>query len=243
MFGDWILPQLAQNYYCIAIDTIGDLGRSRPKDGDPANGPKTEQEVAEWAVQVFDTVVQNNRKVHVLGYSLGSFLASCVARYRPDHVEKVVLMAPAGTFAPVRFVWLAGAIGMGLLSALLPFLGDSLRMKFVRYMMVDPDTNMANLKRMDLLQAASDLGMSKVNIQPRPLDVDELHKMNEQCPTLLIIGQQETVIDANVAIETAKKANIQVKVYKDAGHMMDCEPPARDAVAGDIERFLSEDSQ
>lgn len=68
--------------------------------------------------------------------------------------------------------------------------------------MVDPYTNeKKHLIRRELLHAAvGDIGMSKVNTQ--------------------IIGRQETVTDATVAIDTAKKASIEVKVYENAGHMM-----------------------
>ncbi|KAL3923214.1 MAG: hypothetical protein SGILL_001783 [Bacillariaceae sp.] len=239
MFGDWILSELSRKYYCIALDTIGDLGKSKPKDGDLSNGPKTEEEMADWAVQVIDAVLRTDTQVNLVGYSMGSFIASCVARYRPHRVKKVILTCPAGTVAPIRLPWLLKAIWTGILSTLAPSMGDYLRLSFVKYMMVDPDNNMKHLKRIEFLQAAGDLGMSKVNIQPRQLELEQLQKMNEACPTLLIIGQQETVIDADAAINMAEKAGLGVKVYENAGHMMYCEPPARDTVARDIDKFMT----
>lgn len=254
MFGDWLFPALSKYYHCIAIDTVGDMGRSLPRDGDPANGPRSERELADWVVEVFQQlgVSREQRRrplggddgtttsVDVVGYSLGSFIASCVARYYPDEVDKLILMAPVGVLAPVRKLWLAQAISFAMISQFIPqngYLAAKLRLWFFGSMMADTAC-MENLKYPELREATDAVGSPKVQIQPVVWDTETLREVTEVHPTLMIIGQQENVLDSKQAIDNARKSNMRVIVYENAGHMFFCEYP-KDIVANEIRAFLS----
>ena len=67
-----LVPELSKHYYCVAMDTIGDLGRSYPKDGDPKNGPKNEAEMAEWAHAVTECycIVSRDRQCNTQTFLL-----------------------------------------------------------------------------------------------------------------------------------------------------------------------------
>ena len=239
MFGDWLIPELSKDYYCVAIDTIGDMGRSLPRDSDPSNGPKNEQEMADWALQVFDTLDLSQNKVNIVGYSLGAFIASCVARYYPSRVARLVFMAPAGVVSPVRKLWLAQAILFTVLTSITPSgkIADRLQTWFFGSMVADVD-NLKNLQYPELRRATDVLGGPQVQVQPDVLDVVTLTKMTRENPTLLILGQQESVINAAVAVENAKMSNMKVKLFDNAGHMFFCEVPKK-IVIDEVKNFLS----
>jgi len=240
MFGEWLIPRLASSgYYCIAIDTIGDLGRSCPKDNNPKNGPKTEEEFGDWALQIFQSL-NLVKRVHLIGYSMGSFLASVIAQHVPkDTIGKIILLAPAGLLSPVRKMWLLQAIIFAILSKATPtkFL-PQLQLWFFGSMMANPKESMKNLKYPELRQASDEIGMAQVQIQPYEMDTQVLREMNLRNPTMLVMGRQESVIDASKGIEKAKDASFsKVVVYEDAGHMFFCEHP-REVVIDEIIDFL-----
>ena len=241
MWGDWIFPTLAKDYYCIAIDTMGDLGRSIPKDGDPENGIHNEEEAAEWLLEVLDglsSVV--NQPVNMIGHSFGCYLSTCFARKYPERVNKIVLTAPACVVAPISKWWLFQAITFGITSRLVSrgsMVEGALRKWFFSTMIVNYE-DIQNLKHLEFLNASQDLDGPQVKLQPSQLDIETLTKMNETCPTLLIIGQQESVIDPKVAVANAKQAKIKVVEYENASHMFYIEHP-RDQSIDDIKNFLS----
>ncbi|CAB9511195.1 Alpha beta hydrolase fold [Seminavis robusta] len=247
MFGDWLFPELSKQYFCIAIDTIGDLGRSCPRDGDPSNGPGNEQEMADWVMEVLDqcgTTQKTVEKVDMVGYSFGCFIASCAAKYYPDRVRKLVLLAPVGILAPVRKLWLAQAISFAVVSQFLPQdgrLAGGLRTWFFGSMMADT-ASMENLKYPELRKASDAVGGPQVKVQPTVWELETMEALTKEIPTLMIIGRQENVVDGKVAIKTAQKirSGMQVKVYENAGHMFFCEEP-KDRVAGDIAQFINMD--
>jgi len=123
--GDWLFPELSKHCCCIAADTIGDMGRSCPKDNNPDDGPSTEQETADWIVQALEQLRpqqqhQQQQPVNVIGHSMGTTLGACLVRFYPKKVHRMVLMAPVFLLAPVRKLWLAQAISFGMLSAMIP---------------------------------------------------------------------------------------------------------------------------
>jgi pimeloyl-ACP methyl ester carboxylesterase len=202
--------------------------------------------MADWAIQVIEKELNlNNKRVHILGYSLGCFIAACVARHYPHRVEKLVLMAPVGVVSPVRKAWLAQAILFAIVSKIVPqdgVLADRLRMWFFGSMMADADAGMKNLKYPELRKAADAVGGPQVQVQPGVWDVEPtLTDMVAANPMLLLIGQQENVVDPIMAVEAATRSGMKVKVYENAGHMFFCELP-REIVIDEVKDFLSSSS-
>jgi len=202
MFGDWLIPKLSADFYTICIDTIGDMGRSCPRDGDPRNGPKDHREVAKWAISIFEQLdllpaKDSNQKIHIVGYSLGVFIATSVARHHPEVVGKLVFLCPAGVVAPVRKLWLVQAITFAIVSSIIPregSLSNALKHWFFGSMLADPK-DMENLKYPELRKAIDAVGSPQVQFQPEVVDTDVLKEIVEKHKTLLVIGSQESVID------------------------------------------------
>jgi len=236
---EWLLEDLSKNHCCVAIDTIGDLGRSYPKDGDPDNGMVSEDEAAEWIMEVVDSL-PISQPVIMLGYSFGAYLSTCFVRKYPTRVDKQVLMAPACVVAPINKWWLFRAILFGALSSCTPR-GGRVEEALGRWFfgtMCDYDNFKAKMSYPELFEASQRLGGPQTKMQPLELDANALARMNGLCPTLLMIGKKESVIDPGCAVFNAKQAEMLVVEYENAGHIFYCESPRQQSV-DDLRAFLS----
>lgn len=224
MWGDWMVPALRDRYFVVAIDTLCDVGRSRPRNGDTTNCPQGKDEMAAW---ILDLKSQLGIKapISLVGYSYGSFVSSQVALARPDAVNKLVLMAPAAVFAPIQPAWLLRALAFESLYTMLPVerLKAMLRNFFHGYMTYNPQSLPLEsiIHHWDLTTALNDAGPTELLGTPHPLEEADLKKMGHQNPTLLIIGQQEVVTNPSLAAQAAKEAGIQVKEYENVSHTLD----------------------
>jgi pimeloyl-ACP methyl ester carboxylesterase len=84
---------LAPTCRVYALDTIGELGRSKV-----AKALSDRGELAEWLTGVLDAL--GIEKAYMAGWSMGGFFAACYALQKPERLKKIVLIAPAATFAP-----------------------------------------------------------------------------------------------------------------------------------------------
>jgi pimeloyl-ACP methyl ester carboxylesterase len=213
MYGEWLFPELSKSYYCsITMDTIGDMGRSLPKDHDPTNGPKDEKETADWVLQVLKGIDVNQKNLYLLGFSFGCYIiATCVAQHYPERVEKIVLLAPVGVLAPVRKLWLAQAISFAMLSMIFPN-WESLRLWFFGSMMADTNC-MKNWTYPELREATDAIGgPPQVNLRPVAMDIGILKQITNACPTLMVIGQQKMCSRSGVGNRIRSKSR-----YEDQG--------------------------
>jgi len=194
----------------------------------------------------------NRRQVSLVGYSYGSYLAGVIARQLPsDQVDKLVLMAPACLFAPISGVWLAKAVGMGTVNSMLGKLFGKTRTAKIRrrisdwffnWMIADPDlTYSKDTPYYELREASDDAGPPIIppDLTPKEWSDDELKAVVGDHPTLLVIGENETVTDASIAVAAAERAGAKVKLYRNSGHMLLMEHP-RWPVVDVVRSFLEE---
>jgi pimeloyl-ACP methyl ester carboxylesterase len=83
---------LSSHYRTYAIDVIGQPGKSMA-----TRRMRNRRQYADWLCDVFDGL--GIRRASLVGCSFGGFLALNQAALRPDRVERVVLIGPAGVFA------------------------------------------------------------------------------------------------------------------------------------------------
>ena len=234
IYGDWLVPGLKDSHYCVSVDYPCDTGRSSPKDMDPKNCPATEVELAEWVQEIVSQVSISN-PVSLVGYSYGSLVSFLVALHKPQLVDKLVLIAPAAVFAPIEFSWIWRAIVYSLTS------NDYTQNWFFRFMSADPHFSFDKLDPLDrnLTQAVRLVGGTILTVPANSFENEELQKVIVDHPTLLMIGEEETVTNATLAAERAKNAGASVKVYPRAGHLMLMEQPTRTQIAQDVVHFLA----
>ena len=98
----WIhnIEELSRNYRCYAIDNIGEGGKSRINS--PGNIPENGKEIADFYSGICDKL--EIRKAHVIGASIGGYIAAQFALNAPDRVGKMVLLGPMGFGSTLKTV-------------------------------------------------------------------------------------------------------------------------------------------
>jgi len=94
----WVLNmrELAQHFYCIAVDTIGGPGKSVPND---QFNKKTFNQL-EWIHQIMDCF--NLKTVNMAGVSNGAYMIYNYAAAHPERVNKVICMEGGMVIAPFK---------------------------------------------------------------------------------------------------------------------------------------------
>jgi 4,5:9,10-diseco-3-hydroxy-5,9,17-trioxoandrosta-1(10),2-diene-4-oate hydrolase len=225
-----VLPALAAHHDVIAMDL--------PGFGDSAIPPQASGDrVARSVVGLMDRLVL--ARVSIVGNSLGGAIAVVIAARRPDRVDRIVLLDPAGyNFAPADrpFVLrLAAAIPAPVLEALpiRPLVSVGLRQVFHDDRLVTGDKvaeYVAPMRRPGASAALHDL----------LLGTDDLHFpgviREVRAPTLILWGRYDTWIPARDAQRFAADIPGARVVMLETGHMPQEERPAETAAL--VEEFL-----
>lgn len=166
---------LSREFRIAAVDTIGDQGRSIARRDYPENG----REYADW---VADIVAELGApRASLAGCSMGGWIATCAAAYRPEAVDKVILVSPAAGI-PEKTTW-----GPMLVSIILDSSEPNLR-RFGRRLL---GSGKAGEDWLDyFVLAASDPKSGKLGM-PAKLGDSELARI--AAPVLLLIGERETI--------------------------------------------------
>jgi pimeloyl-ACP methyl ester carboxylesterase len=232
IYGDWILPRVAKTRFAVAVDFVCDVGRSRPVNGDVKTCPQTEAALAQWVREIciglgIDTPVS------LVGYSYGAFIAAATAIHEPALVDRVVLLAPAAVLAPVEFGWLWRAIVYGTFYA-----GPW----FTEYMAADPnfvyERDVGTARHRAFLEAVNAVSATVLAVPPSQFDDETLRRAAASHKMLVVIGDAETVTNATLVAETARRTGIEVELVRNAGHLMLIEKPARHFVDDRVPRWL-----
>jgi pimeloyl-ACP methyl ester carboxylesterase len=83
---------LNPQYRTYAIDTIGEVGKSELNN--PSRYPANGKEYADLYAEIAD--ILRVEKSHVLGASMGGYIATNYAIFYPERVEKLALLGPMG---------------------------------------------------------------------------------------------------------------------------------------------------
>lgn len=89
------IPDLANNFRVIALDTPGQPGRS-----DPNPPPFLAEGYSDWLLDVLDSL--DLKQVHLAGVSSGGWYVMRFALRHPERVKKIVMLSPTG-LANARF--------------------------------------------------------------------------------------------------------------------------------------------
>jgi pimeloyl-ACP methyl ester carboxylesterase len=219
---------LSQHFRTYAVDVIGDLNRSTL-----TRRLQSRSDFADWIVDLFDAL--RIPKASIVGNSYGGFLALSTAVCRPERVEKVVLISPAATFAPIWPIywhtiipgyWLAPVIRS---EALCHRAADWVWQGFPL------DEHLARLR------AISQVGgypryRPTLNPPPTVFHDDELRSI--RAPVLLLIGDHEVIYKPERVIERARRLvpHLEAEVIPDANHCAEYTAP--DVVNEKILDFL-----
>jgi len=212
MWGSLATRLAEAGYYVIAVDVIGDLGRSVLE-----RMPSSAAELVQWLREVF--VGLDIRRAHVVGMSYGSWISSQLAIHAPEMVGELVLLAPAGVFASLN----AGFIIRVLPAVVWP--SEVMVSRAVEYQVASSASIRPEVRR--FIFAAFQVPRFRFGALPPPsvLGDEELHRITAN--TLLLVGDMERVTDRQNAVARARNllSNLEVEIVPGAGHMITDEQP------------------
>ena len=208
----WIpnIEALTKSYRVYAVDNIYDYGLSIYKQpiGSPAD-------YVNWLDELFSGLDLGNH-IKLMGLSYGGWLASQYALRFPDRLDKIVLLAPAGTVLPLRLEW--------IIRAVLCFVPHRFFTKSFLFWLLedfaqkDEDSRIMLEEEVDAVIVRMRCYKSIRLIRPTVLTDVELKRVN--VPTLYLVGEHEKIYSARKAIQRLHKVAPQIKteVIPDAGH-------------------------
>lgn len=221
----------------IAVDLPGFGWSPPPRDGDYALR-RTADSLAELAEARFD-----GRPVHLLGNSMGGAIAVQLAARRPDLVRTLTLVSPALPKVGVRRtnvhlpVIAAPGIGAQAMKRYLAVDPQVRAKATIDLCMADPsavpearrEEAVAEVRRRDALPYVADSFLQSL----RALLATFLDRSAERpwrlaetitCPTLLVYGRQDKLVDP-IQAHTKAFPDVRVLVLPHAGHVAQIEQP------------------
>jgi pimeloyl-ACP methyl ester carboxylesterase len=219
----WIynINDLSQAFRVYAVDTIGDMGKSKP-----TYLPNSREDYAGWLLEVFERLTIE--KADLMGLSYGGFLATNFALSYPERVNRVVLLAPGiPNFGPPTLQWANYGMPMMLLPS---------RLTVKRFI---NGISTKGYSRDDPVHEQMIIGMMNMRHVSfmRPVFADEEFKQMI-APTLLLIGDREIMYEPQKTLERAIKLipNLQAELIPNAKHMLNCDQP--EGVNARVLKFL-----
>ncbi len=199
----WIsdVTAYSQGYTVYAIDVPGDPGKSSE------SRPSWQGlGYAEWLDDVFKALKIN--KATLIGLSQGAWLALRYATYRPENIEKLVLLAPAG-IVPTKPSFLIKAIFLSLLGK---FGARQINRIVFGKQAIHPEA----IAYMDLIMAHF-----RPRIEKEYIFTDqELQKLNS--PVLLICGSEDAIRSPNEIVTRMRKIlpHFEADIIPHMGHVL-----------------------
>lgn len=202
------IEALSACYKTYAVDNLYDYGRSvytRPS--------KEPDDFVNWLDELFTTLALRDQ-IYLMGMSYGGWLTSLYALRFPDHLAKIVIMAPAATVLPMRLEFWIRA----LLSGLHPHLLKNFLYWLLADGVYDKTTQKLVAEGIDDVLVASRCYKPKATLVPTVLADKELQCL--QVPTLYMVGEHEKIYSAQKAVQRLKTVAPQIKteIIPGAGH-------------------------
>eukprot|EP00933_Yihiella_yeosuensis_P067025 TRINITY_DN71624_c0_g1_i1.p1 TRINITY_DN71624_c0_g1~~TRINITY_DN71624_c0_g1_i1.p1 ORF type:complete len:332 (+),score=42.31 TRINITY_DN71624_c0_g1_i1:62-1057(+) len=217
---DFLVKPLAKRHCVIAVDYICDVGRSLA-----TKAPTSDEDHAQWFLELAEGLgLPSEKGLTLVGFSYGSFLAASIALKIPDRIERLVLISPAATVAPITSAFLKRIIAGALLAPL------GFDFVWTWEWLTAPTFSVRDMKdntnKLDLFEAIHNAVPEwDLSIPPRELSGEELKKLASVCPVTLMMPEFETVVQPELAIKNANEAGISVVEIPRAGHVACIERP------------------
>lgn len=208
----WIhnIEALSKRYRVYAVDNIYDYSRSIY-----TKIIKNSNDYVKWLDELFSVLGLGNH-IKLIGLSYGGWLTSQYVLRFPGRLDKIVLVAPAGTVLPIRLEW--------VIRAVLCFLPHRYFTKSFLFWLLedlvkkDEDSRIMLEEEVDAVVVRMRCYKTIRLIRPTVLGDVELKRIN--VPTLYLVGEHEKIYSASKAIRRLHKVAPQIKteVIPDAGH-------------------------
>lgn len=208
------IEALSQCHRTYAVDTLintGCVGRSVYTRA--ITGPS---DAVQWLDELLNSL-KLGTDINLLGVSYGGWLASQYALHAADQLNKIVLLAPAGTVLPFQLKYLLRMIALNIVPH------RRVYRRFFKWSL--PDLARQNSK---MLEAIADEFLFSVQcFEPiNPKQSPSLTALNDEelqsikMPALFLVGENEMLYSAQRAVQRLNKTapQIQTEVIPHAGH-------------------------
>ncbi len=227
--GMWgpVIPILGKTHRIFCVDLIDQVGRCRPE-----RVLKSAQDASDWIAQTLDGL--ELQQVSVMGNSIGSYMAANFALKYPHRINRLVLTAPAATFAQVR---------LGYVLRVLIAMASPLRRSSEKFVARTANYRGDPNSPLNKLLVSAMHGTRVISqLTPSRLSLEAIEAWST--PTLAVFGECDDVNDGTSAetIEQLAKVapTIRTTMIPDAGHLFTTDDFV--ACAGSALAFLSEET-
>jgi pimeloyl-ACP methyl ester carboxylesterase len=207
LMWETLIEPLARRYRTYAVDSVADVGRSVP-----SRDIASTAEFAQWLDELFAAL--DLRDVRLVGMSYGAFVAANMALLRPERLRRVVWLSPAAVIARVSILW--------VVLALLSGLSRWIHRRFTHWMFADalrsPEGRRIAEELIDDTQVMIRCYERRPIVTPTRMRDADLRRI--QVPTLLLVGENETVLSARRAMRrvAAVAPQVRAELVPNAGH-------------------------
>ena len=215
------VESLSQHFRLYMLDIPGDGGKSAPVDIS-----RRGRETADWLVDVLDNL--QIEKAHFGGISLGGWTSLVMAKYEPQRINRLVLMAPV-MFLPIsiRFIWNTLLAGLWTTRQTV---GKFLRFLVAPGMVIEPE----------MVEGMYRMIKHLTPIRSVPVAFSDADLQHMTIPVLFMVGEYEVLYNPQNAIERANHvfSDVKTMLIPNAAHVLTWEQPQ--IVNQAIIDFLSE---
>jgi len=204
------IEALSECYRTYAVDNIYDYGRSVYTR--TIKGP---DDFVNWLDEFFSTLVLGDN-INLMGLSYGGWLTSQYALRFPDRLNKIVLLAPAGTVLPLRLEW--------MMRAILCAVPHRYFTKSFMYWLLEDLVQKDEASRVMVEEWVGDSFMATRCFKPKsmvnPTVLEDTELQSIKVPALYLVGENEKIYSAQEAVQRLNKvaSNIKTEVIPNAGH-------------------------
>jgi pimeloyl-ACP methyl ester carboxylesterase len=184
------IEALSECYRVYAVDDIYGYGRSVY-----TRTMKTSEDFVSWLDELF-SALELGESINLMGLSYGGWLTSQYALRAPHRLDKIVLLAPAGTVLPLRFEW--------IIRAILSTVPHRYFTKSMIYWLMEDAVRKDEATRgivdewVDVSFVATRCFKPKRMVNPSVLDDTELQGI--EVPALYLVGQNEKIYSCQEAM-------------------------------------------
>jgi pimeloyl-ACP methyl ester carboxylesterase len=212
----WIpmIATLSQTYRVYALDTIGDLGKSKL-----THRLEKPDDYIVWLKDVIHEL--QIEPVNLVGFSQGGWIALNFAIHSPQTLSKLILISPNAGLVSLRPEFMMRLILMSIFPVAL--LIDS----WARWNSQAWDNQQPYFKSLSELTRAGIAGQnrSRSGVMPTTFSDSELQEI--LCPVLMLVGQNEVVNNPQAALARAKRLipSFEGAIIEQARHMLPFDQP------------------
>ena len=209
-----VIEALSATYRCYCVDTIIEGNKSIA-----TRRSLGKTKLVAWLRQVFAAL--DIEQARVVGLSYGGWLAANLAVQSPELVNRLVLLCPAATFAPITLEFYRGVFSTSLLRS------PERARRFTQWLSSTPNVESDPIVDLILTALLSGKALHTGLTPPTVLSDDTLQRIS--APTTVVIGDREVIYRGGprAALARAQKLipDVHTHLIAGANHMLTIDCP------------------